>query len=705
MSKRPIAISKRPPFKKERFEPENSHLDMKLKDARIEVRRKQREISVAMKNLLPRDINKINRALGYRYCNKNERTNMTDEDKEILRGLDKINKEINILQTSKAARILAVHKVLKNKGYRSPGIKGGVHPRTNEGFVKLVEWLKTTMRKPNKYKTTPLDRIYLLKKVKKFPDVMEPSKEAGDTYSKEKNLRPISIPSIKDRCLQAAYLLGYIVYSEYVADPNSYAFRPGRSASWAAMSLAANLRANSTPSWIVEVDIKKCYDNINHDFIEKHTPFIPATILRKWLKQGYILRNHENLGAFETVSGIPQGGIISPTICNTVLDGAESYIREKLWIYIREHKLKANDVGYCQITWRRTEMLFKFYRYADDIVITTKSKLIANLCKMYLAEFLRYRGLELSEEKTRLTDVSGNNAYFDFIGYRFSKVFIKEVNRSKWFIRIPPDSTKRILSKLNDLCHTKRSIESLFYEFSTILISWTSYYAIGNISQDLQKLNIWVYNTFYHALERRIKLSSEIKQLFVKRVKGKKRNIGRRKIYHIIHTRYLKIIPYHQDYKMKWFVTTLGEGNRRRKFLLFSPRIFKLNKFSSAKILTKQHLNYFDNEDIKIITDINLNYKYGVRAKVLRKNYKEYHGTLTCPCCLEPFYNVGKYEFHHILPVEFGGDSKDSNLVPLCIPCHKAISSAVMKRDLIEMTLYKDRKLLDIPEEYLKDLT
>lgn len=690
-------------FEKEPFKPNETHLGMKLIEARMEVKKKQREIAVAIEKSLPKDINIINNALIYKDQNLNQIKNLPIETQEILNSINKISKNIEILLRSKAARILAVHRVISNTGYRSPGVTKKFHPRTNEEYVKLVEWLKYTISHPNKYQTSPLDRIYLLKtnKTNKFPKVEKPNIILGDTYSKEKYLRPISIPSIKDRCLQSLYYIGYAVYSEYVADSNSYAFRPGRSPAWAAHSLAITLRSTGAPTWAVEIDIAKCFDNIEHKFIIKYTPFIPKMILSKWLKQGYILRKHESLGVFETNSGIPQGGIISPTICNTVLDGAENFIRKALWEEYDKKLWSHKDAGYSYFRGKKNESLFKLFRFADDIVITTKSKLIAEKSKYYLSVFLKERGLQLSIEKTKLTDISGYNAYFEFIGYAFVKRYIKAENKSKWFIDMPDNNIRRIKTRLRTLCKEKSSVENLFYDFSLILRSWVAYYASMNISKNLQLLNLWVYKTFYYALSRRIKLSKELRRKQYKKKRKQKKKIGKitdKYIYNIIHKKFIKVISYHKTSKMKWYTIKMGKGNRRKSFRLFSPRIFRIIKQNIT--LTTQNLNYFNINDIKSIERINLNHKFGTRRTVLYKNFNKY-GVLTCPCCYEPFHIVGKYEFHHILPVEFGGDNKTSNLIPLCIPCHKDISILVNKRSS-DISEYIFRDLVKIPEEDLE---
>lgn len=696
------------PFKKERFQPELTILDMRLRDAKIETKRKQRELSVVIQKTLPQSIITLNNALSLMKRSRNCKIELDDNNQIIINNLKKYNRLTEIFVRSKAARIMAVHKVLTNKGYRSPGITTKDHPKTNDEYVEVVEWLKAKVSRPKEYKTSPLDRIYLLKtnKTNVYPNVVKPSKELGDTYAKEKNLRPISIPSIRDRCLQAVYYLSYIVYSEYVADPNSYAFRPGRSPAWAANSLTITLRRpRGSPKWILEIDIAKCYDNINHKFIINNTPGIPSIILKKWLKQGYILRNHEEIGPFETISGIPQGGIISPAICNTVLDGADEFIRTELWRRIDNLMIPKDKTGYKLLLKNKSQKLFKLYRYADDIVITANSKFMAIQCKEILEVFLEKRGLALSIEKTKLTDVSGNTAYFEFIGFGFKKIYVQATNKTKWVVIAPQNSISRIRKKLQTLCHSKISIKRLFYDFSCILRSWVGYYSSSNISKTLSILNLWVYKIFYLTLFKKIKKTNTIRLKNYKNKnktgKHKIKKIGKKYIHHLINVYYIKPVRYHTYYKMKWYVTKLGKDNRIKRFVLFSPRIFKLIK--QDQMLTTQNLNYFNKEDIIRISRINLNYKFGVRRRVLLKNFKNYNSELTCPSCLETFENAGRYEFHHKLPVFYGGETSETNLIILCKECHLEISKAVLKKDANLVEEFIRRDLLIIPEKELNN--
>lgn len=679
---------------KEIFRPENTILEMSIKDAYKMVREEQFKLSVAVEQNLPKDINLINKVIS---CKKNKiEKDLNQEEIRTRDNIQKLEKQFYKLIYSKHARIVAVHRVITNKGFRSPGISSEKPPTTNEEYLEIVEWLREILRKPIKYQTSPLDRIYLIKtnKTDKMPDVEKPNLELGDTYSREPNLRPISIPSIKDRCLQALYYIGYSVYSEFIADRHSYGFRPGRSPAWSAQSIAAHLRMSFKASWVLEVDISKCYDKINHDFIINNTPFIPKEILEKWLKQGYIIRIKPDLGIFPTESGIPQGGIISPAICNTVLDGAEDYIRKVIDNEIKLGIITPELAGY---KYFRNSKIFILFRFADDIIILAKSKFIANRCKMLLEEFLNPRGLELSDKKTHLTDISGYQAKFIFVGYQFRKDFDPVFNKTKWYIEIPENNLTRIKKNLTKLIRKKSSVEKLFYEFNLKLRGWVGYYATANASHSLKSLNRWVFQVFYQALSRRVKTRHDTRIKRKTNKKGNKQKVNKKYIYRVISLKYLKIIPYHGDHKMLWY-SIRQKKHRKKRFILFSPIIFKL--INQKKNLTKMGLNFYNQKDITEIQKINLNYKYGTRAEVLKSNFKKYN-SLTCESCNEEFNTIGKYEFHHKTPVEFGGKTIKSNLKLLCKPCHNLISTAVASRKLDLCLEWINTELLEIPENYL----
>ena len=194
--------------------------------------------------------------------------------------------------------------------------------------------------------------------------------------------------------MQALYLLALDPVAECRADRNSYGFRRERSCADALMQCYHALATRRAPQWVLEGDIKACFDRISHDWLLANVP-IEKAILRKWLKAGYM----EKQVLYATEAGTPQGGIISPVLANLTLDGLEVMLRER---YPR---------------WRC--QCVNLSRYADDFVVTGRSEeFLETEVKPVIATFLRSRGLELSEEKTSITHIAKG---FDFLGQNVRK--------------------------------------------------------------------------------------------------------------------------------------------------------------------------------------------------------------------------------------------------------------------------------------------
>jgi RNA-directed DNA polymerase len=200
--------------------------------------------------------------------------------------------------------------------------------------------------------------------------------------------------------MQALYLLALEPASESTSDPNSYGFRLNRSTADAMSQIFVVMARRSSSQWVLEADIKGCFDHINHDWLERHVP-MDREVLRKWLKAGLIYKGQLQA----TEAGTPQGGIISPTLANVTLNGLEreliAHLGAKFGI-AKAKKLKVNVV-----------------RYADDFVITGDSKeILENEVRPWVEAFLAVRGLRLSEAKTRITHIDEG---FDFLGWNFRK--------------------------------------------------------------------------------------------------------------------------------------------------------------------------------------------------------------------------------------------------------------------------------------------
>jgi RNA-directed DNA polymerase len=271
-----------------------------------------------------------------------------------------------LLTHSFAAKALAVRRVTSNRGKNTPGVDGKVW-RTPRQKMQSIRSLQR-----RGYRAQPLRRIYI-------------PKSRGGT-------RPLGIPTMNDRAMQALYLLALNPVAETTADPNSYGFRLGRSTADALGQCFINLAKSYSAKWVLEGDIESCFDRISHDWLLENV-LIDRSILQLWLKAGYF----EEARLFATEQGTPQGGIISPVLANLALDGLEEVARGAA-----PSRSKVNTV-----------------RFADDFVITANSReLLEENILPAVSTFLAQRGLRLSTEKTRITDIDTG---FDFLGANVRK--------------------------------------------------------------------------------------------------------------------------------------------------------------------------------------------------------------------------------------------------------------------------------------------
>ena len=279
-----------------------------------------------------------------------------------------------MLTRTLSAKLYAIRRVTQNQGARTAGVDRELWDSPES------RWRAVGRLKRRGYRPLPLRRVFIPK-----------------ANGKE---RPLGIPTMRDRAMQALYLLALEPASESTSDPNSYGFRLNRSTADAMSQIFVVMARRSSSQWVLEADIKGCFDHINHDWLERHVP-MDREVLRKWLKAGLIYKGQLQA----TEAGTPQGGIISPTLANVTLNGLEreliAHLGAKFGI-AKAKKLKVNVV-----------------RYADDFVITGDSKeILENEVRPWVEAFLAVRGLRLSEAKTRITHIDEG---FDFLGWNFRK--------------------------------------------------------------------------------------------------------------------------------------------------------------------------------------------------------------------------------------------------------------------------------------------
>jgi RNA-directed DNA polymerase len=273
-----------------------------------------------------------------------------------------------------------------------------------------------------------------------------------------------------DRAQQALYKLGLAPVAETTADRNSYGFREGRSCADAVASAFNALSKPNSAPWVFEADIMGCFDNIAFQWVLKNIP-MDKTVLQKWLGAGYM----ENGIHYPSRKGVPQGGIISPTISNMVLDGLEEAVRRA-------------------VPRRRR---INFVRYADDFIITGKAKtILEDVIRPVVEDFLAERGLELSAEKTVITHIKDG---FTFLGQTFRK--------HGRVLHITP-STKGVhalMQKVGTLIrtHVSAPMPVLIAKLNSTLRGWANYHRHVVASEAFSRIDTYVYEQLWRMVRRR----------------------------------------------------------------------------------------------------------------------------------------------------------------------------------------------------------
>lgn len=275
-----------------------------------------------------------------------------------LQQWNKVRSLTKLMLRSYSNLLSSVRRVTQeNKGRKTAGVDRQL-VLTPKGRAKLVE----NMLEHKLWQAHPARRVYIPKKGGK---------------------RPLGIPTIKNRAAQAIMKNALEPSWEARFELNSYGFRPGRSCHDAIEQCWLRLNRQQQDRWVLDSDIKGAFDNISHNFVLDRLGNTPGrSLIKAWLKAGYV----EDEIFHATTSGVPQGGIISPLIANIALDGLDSLLKGR----------------------------YGFIRYADDFVVTARSKEALESIKPVIEEWLAERGLVMNAEKTRIVSIIDG---FDFLGF------------------------------------------------------------------------------------------------------------------------------------------------------------------------------------------------------------------------------------------------------------------------------------------------
>jgi RNA-directed DNA polymerase len=343
---------------------------------------------------------------------------------------------------------MAILRVVSNAGAKTPGVDGVTWSADDCGSV-------FTQLRRHGYRPQPLRRVYI-------------PKSNG-------RKRPLGIPTMIDRAMQALYLLGLDPIAETRADGHSYGFRLERCCADAIEQCHLLLGNPHGPEVVMEGDITSCFDRISKGWLLEHIP-MDKDMLRRWLDAGYL----EEGVLHETVSGTPQGGIISPVLANLALDGLQGLLAQHFPATGRQR---------CKV---------HLVRYADDFIITANSaSLLGHKVKPLVAQFLQERGLELSHEKTRITHIKDG---FDFLGqnirrYRCGKVLVKP-------------SRKNVQTFLGKIRETIRGSGSwtagqLVHRLNQQIKGWAMYHRHVASKRTFSKVDQRIFRMVWHWCRRR----------------------------------------------------------------------------------------------------------------------------------------------------------------------------------------------------------
>jgi RNA-directed DNA polymerase len=365
----------------------------------------------------------------------------------------KVRSLVYLLTHSFSGRAAAILRVTTNAGAATPGVDG---ESWDTPELKADAFRRLRRRG---YQPQPLRRVYI-------PKSSDPSK-----------LRPLGIPTLTDRAMQALYLLGLDPIGETTADANSYGFRSRRGCADALDHCHKILRNNHSATWVLEGDIKACFDRISHDWLLAHTPMDRA-ILRQWLQAGFM----EKDAFVATTEGTPQGGICSPALANRALDGLQGLLQQRFGATRRQ----------------RERHKVHLVRYADDFIITGISKeLLRDEVQPLVAHFLKERGLELSHEKTSITHVDDG---FDFLGQNVRRY------GTKLLLKPSRKNVRAFLGKIDEVIQQQGgylSAGELIERLNPKIRGWATYHRHASSAHTFARVDDLIFRKLWRWARRR----------------------------------------------------------------------------------------------------------------------------------------------------------------------------------------------------------
>ncbi|WP_366035322.1 group II intron reverse transcriptase/maturase [Microcoleus sp. PH2017_13_LAR_U_A] len=483
---------------------------------------------------------------------------------------------------------------------------------------------------------TPKQRFALINKIS-LGSKVKPTRRVWIPKPGTDEERPLGIPTMEDRALQA--LVKLVLEPEWEArfEANSYGFRPGRSCHDAIGAIFLAIKQKS--KYVMDADISKCFDRINHDVLLSKLNTYPTLRrqIRAWLKAGVMDGNK----LFPTDEGTPQGGVISPLLANVALHGLEELIMGLA------PKFEMRDSRGHTCGLRDKIKSISLIRYADDFVVLHEDVEVVKLCKVEIEKWLSDIGLELKPSKTKiahtLNRLDGEESGFNFLGFNIKQFPVGKYNSGigtrgvllgfKTIITPSKESQKRHYRKVAEVINKSRGLNqaTLIKNLNPIIRGWCNYFC-SVVSQK-------IFARLWHLVVWKL----------LKWGRHRHRNKGRG----WIRLKYFKTVEGNN-----WVFAT-GEGNNPYALIQHSSTEIK------RYVKVKGKASPYDGDWLYWSSRMGVHPEIPARVSKLLKRQKG-----KCTHCDNYFKDGDSIEVDHIIPKSKGGRESYDNWQLLHRHCH-----------------------------------